>query len=57
MPDVYAPSAKVLRVCEIVGDQMRALDGVYKSSRLAGGLPLFGGFAYVSAWRADPDKE
>ena len=60
MPESYAPSAKVLRVCEILGDEMAVLDELW--ARAAGdpagirSIPPLGGFDVLREWRADPNK-
>ena len=60
MPESYAPSAKVSRVCEILGDEMAVLDELW--ARAAGdpagirSIPPLGGFDVLREWRADPNR-
>ena len=56
MPDSYAPSAKEARVCEILGEQMAAVDALYRESRPPRpSLALFAGFECFRRWPARPD--
>lgn len=60
MPESYAPSAKVSRVCEILGDEMAVLDELW--ARAAGNpagirsIPPLGGFDVLREWPANPNK-
>ena len=47
MPEVYAPSRKVRRVCTILSDQMEALDDLHKRIPTPD-LPTEGGFDLIS---------
>jgi hypothetical protein len=53
VPDSYAPSAKEARVCEILGEQMAAVDALYRESRPPRpALALFAGFECFRRWPA-----
>ena len=57
MPDNYAPKGKVRRVCRILGDQLAALESLWKRHVDGGGrafesLPIYGDFSVMEAWPA-----
>lgn len=57
MPDNYAPLAKVQRVCRIIGDQLLALELLWKEHVKSGdrrfaSLPVYGDFTVMKAWPA-----
>ena len=60
MPEGYAPLSKVARVCEILGDEMEALDYLWaRTAQHRQGvlsIPVFGGFDALGAWAADPNR-
>ena len=60
MPEGYAPLSKVARVCEILGDEMEALDHLWASAAQHRqgvlSIAVFGGFEALGAWAADPNR-
>ena len=51
MPDNYAPMGKVQRVCQILGDQLDALNRLWCDRSIA--VPVTGDFTVMEAWPAD----